>query len=398
MRILLINDLYEHGGTEVQTRREKNILESEGHTVCLLTFDKHIRAVIGTKCHINIVREYNLIQKLYYNFFLDRKLMQEVLTIIKEFNPDVVHLNNIVFSPNTMYQAIEGARAVQTIRDYTHICPKGTCVYNDLKGCDGYKNSNCFKRCARLDPKLSIKRFLLSHVAVVRNRAIDVFLCPSEKLTEYCNHNNIKAINVSNSFDFSLIEGIDQGFNHEKLSSKKTYLYFGEMVEHKGIFQLLDAFLDFSKHKDVELLLAGDCKKENIKIQLGTYLNNKIKYLGKVAYDDIFGILHKTHTVVVPSLWLENYPNTILEAMAMRCLVIGSNRGGIPEMIGDQNMLFNVLDKDDIVDKLTATYEMDTEQYVEIVEKNREKIMHNNSTQKYYESLMNVFKTLQEQK
>ena len=107
--------------------------------------------------------------------------------------------------------------------------------------------------------------------------------------------------------------------------------------------------------------------------------------------DDILQKLKDVYCVVVPSLWIENYPNTVLEPMANKTLVIGSKRGGIKGMIANDNLLFDILDDKDLLNKLEYTYFLDKDTYFDIVNNNYEKIKENNNFEKYYERLTKLF-------
>ena len=61
-------------------------------------------------------------------------------------------------------------------------------------------------------------------------------------------------------------------------------------------------------------------------------LKQKIVFKGKVAYNKIPEILQSHTWCVFPSRW-ENWPNVCLEAMSAGCIVIGSQNGGMREMI-----------------------------------------------------------------
>jgi glycosyltransferase involved in cell wall biosynthesis len=52
----------------------------------------------------------------------------------------------------------------------------------------------------------------------------------------------------------------------------------------------------------------------------------------------------------------ESFPNALLEAMACGCCVVGSNVGGVPELIqdGENGLLFRSGDVNDLVAKLTG--------------------------------------------
>ena len=46
-----------------------------------------------------------------------------------------------------------------------------------------------------------------------------------------------------------------------------------------------------------------------------------------------------TRICVMPSLWWENQPLVVIEAMVNGIAVIGSDRGGIPEALGDAGIV-----------------------------------------------------------
>lgn len=58
--------------------------------------------------------------------------------------------------------------------------------------------------------------------------------------------------------------------------------------------------------------------------------------------------------IYINSSWSESFPNALLEAMACGCFPIGSNVGGIPELIshGKNGFLFDSTDEQDLTEKL----------------------------------------------
>ena len=60
-----------------------------------------------------------------------------------------------------------------------------------------------------------------------------------------------------------------------------------------------------------------------------------MRFWGKIDHRRIEKIYRETDVLVVPSIWPENQPVTITEAMAARIPVIASNVGGIPELVED---------------------------------------------------------------
>src|SRR5690606_17875953 len=61
-------------------------------------------------------------------------------------------------------------------------------------------------------------------------------------------------------------------------------------------------------------------------------LNDLVHLKGSIPHDQIFEILKQIDIYIQPSL-VEGLPRAVIEAMSMGCPVIGSDAGGIPELI-----------------------------------------------------------------
>ena len=53
----------------------------------------------------------------------------------------------------------------------------------------------------------------------------------------------------------------------------------------------------------------------------------------KFIYDEMKEYIRKSKFVVVPSIWYENCPYSIIETLAIGKPIIGSNIAGIPELV-----------------------------------------------------------------
>lgn len=384
MKVLLINDYIEGGGAELQTKREMKNLISHNDEVLFLSFDKENKTIEN---NINVKINKTFIAKVYNKLFVNPFIKRKIKKIIKEFNPDYIHINNIFACPQTVYSAVKKYNSYQTIRDYVAVCSKSTCIKDDLTECDGYIHNNCKKCLKNKGFKVKFKYSSFKRINKYKFKSINKFICPSEALTLKCQNNNHNIECINNPFDFS------KAINYEKkINDKKIYLYYGMIEEFKGVYKLIDAFKDFSKDKDVELHFVGKVvKPEEERFDLAIKDIEKIKFLGYMKNDDILQKLKDVYCVVVPSLWIENYPNTVLEPMANKTLVIGSKRGGIKGMIANDNLLFDILDDKDLLNKLEYTYFLDKDTYFDIVNNNYEKIKENNNFEKYYERLTKLF-------
>lgn len=408
MRILLINELFSMGGSEIQTLREKSILQANGHDVWHLTFDSSLNYEIDPtdSQHINLapLKCETLVDRIKDKFYkwalVDPKYKEKLVQLFEKIQPDIIHVNVNNYKQISLYDALKNYPSVQTIRDFSAVCPSRLCVTQTYETCRGYCYGNCTKECMPQSSIRSKLRFLLmkwniKRVNQFRLKGIDMNLCPSQYLTNTCCDNGIPTHCLNNSFDFSIVENFEKKIN----LGHKVYLVYGIVAEHKGIGHIITAFEEFAIGKDVELQIVGKVldgyKQEFENLLRG---KEKVSYLGVMKYTDIIQHLEGVYSVIVPSLWLENYPNTALEGLATRCLVLGSNRGGIPELIADNRFTFDVLDQEDIIKKLEASFNLDEESYLKIVESNYTRIMQNNHLDVYYRRILDVFDTIIDRK
>ena len=73
---------------------------------------------------------------------------------------------------------------------------------------------------------------------------------------------------------------------------------------------------------------------ENLKTKVKNMrLSNIVSFWGRI--DDIGNAYRNTDVLILPSIWPENQPVTITEAMASKIRLLVQNSGGIPELIED---------------------------------------------------------------
>lgn len=399
MKLLIINELYKYGGAEMQTQREAKICRKNGHIVRIITLDPAFEDGWIKEDHYNIVQKQSKFMIQLQRFFYNYQIAKRLRDLIEEFEPDYIHINNAYEHALSIFRAVRGYKTLQTIRDYGAVCPNGLCIHPNKIVCNGYQNGmQCLKECIMCDAR-KVRAFwqclCFKRRDAARKKYVKLFACPSQMLTDYCIRQGLPTKCINNPFDFSLLDKMD--IQKRTNFEKKTFLYYGQVVEHKGIRQMIQAFSMFSEGKDdVELCLLGRIPVEYkpvLKQLIKDYGHGKVRYLGVMSYKDTIKQLSTVYAVVIPSLWIENYPNTALEAASIGCLVLASERGGMKEIVGDGCFVFHVLQQKEIVKQFEAAYETTREQYVWITEKSRARVRKNNTMEKYYERLM---KTLEQ--
>ncbi|MGF1673230.1 MAG: hormogonium polysaccharide biosynthesis glycosyltransferase HpsO [Rivularia sp. (in: cyanobacteria)] len=129
--------------------------------------------------------------------------------------------------------------------------------------------------------------------------------------------------------------------------------FVGRFVPEKGIMTLLDALVSI-KDKSWKLLLLGrgELKDEISKKAVENGIQDKIKLVESVPHDQVADYINLMSTLVLPSEttykfktltsvgWKEQFGHVIIEAMACKVPVIGSDSGEIPHVIGDAGLIF----------------------------------------------------------
>ncbi|MBE9211825.1 glycosyltransferase [Plectonema cf. radiosum LEGE 06105] len=129
--------------------------------------------------------------------------------------------------------------------------------------------------------------------------------------------------------------------------------FVGRFVPEKGIMTLLDALVNI-KDKPWKLLLLGrgELKDEISKKAAENGIQDRIKLVESVPHDQVADYINLMSTLVLPSEttykfktltsvgWKEQFGHVIIEAMACKVPVIGSDSGEIPHVIGDAGLIF----------------------------------------------------------
>jgi glycosyltransferase involved in cell wall biosynthesis len=181
----------------------------------------------------------------------------------------------------------------------------------------------------------------------------------------------------------------------KKVVDNRIFLYYGEVSEIKGVKVLIEAFKNFSsRYANAELHIVGHLKgisDEDMRASIEGY---PISYLGPMPYNEMIEKLDSVYAVVVPSIWQENYPNTVLESISRMKMVIGSDRGGIPELISNSDYIFVANDIDCLTVSMGKVYSLSDKAYANECRSVYEKVVISNSQSKYYDRVIRLAKSI----
>lgn len=111
--------------------------------------------------------------------------------------------------------------------------------------------------------------------------------------------------------------------------------FTGRLIKEKGILQLIEAVNEIRKIKEnVYLVIAGD---GTLKEELEQFRDQHIIFLGRIPHLEIMRLLGESNIFCLPSD-SEAFCTAVLEAVACKCYIITTERGGAKELISTKEM------------------------------------------------------------
>lgn len=144
----------------------------------------------------------------------------------------------------------------------------------------------------------------------------------------------------------------------ESSDGQRTYLFVGQLEEHKGIFDLLAAW-ERASLPNATLEIAGTGSAVVAVAERASRQPN-VKMLGRLSGAALDAAYGRADWLVLPSRVIENAPASIAESFARGVPVIASASGGIPEVVrsGETGWTFAPGDVAGLAQTLTAAHGM----------------------------------------
>jgi glycosyltransferase involved in cell wall biosynthesis len=403
MKILQVNKFhYNYGGSNRYYLNLSRILELDGHEVAYFSMkgDKNVPSpyseyFIEPIDYDQIGGPIEMIRS-FVNVLYSFEAKKKIGKLLNHFKPDLAHIHNIYhqISPSILPELKGfGIPVVMTAHDYKLVCPN----YSLFDGreicerCEGGKRAyhasigRCHQGTVAKGILLTLESYLHQLLGSY-SKGLDLIIAPSQFMKDTLARFGIpekKVVYVPN-----FVDPIPEKFEYEE---GDHLLYFGRLAAEKGIEILLLAMKNF---RDVPLLLAGEGpdkgRFEEITREEG--LDN-VRFVGKANRSEVESLIRRSKFTILPSIWYENCPLSILESMAYGKPVIGARIGGIPDLIEhDQDgLLFTAGDVDDLsrqIERLLAV----RNRLREMGESGHRKVRGLYSKEVHYRSILSIYR------
>jgi glycosyltransferase involved in cell wall biosynthesis len=258
----------------------------------------------------------------------NRTAAKRFQAILDEAKPDLLHTHLIDgFSAAIWARAKRsGVPVVHTAHDYHLMCPRAFMLTGEWKLCT--------------TPRLPCRVYRDWHLRTTRH--IDLFASPSRFLLDLHRRAGLRA-----GAEAVVHNGIPLPMDGDEIRKKRSpdaarrFLMLTRLTVEKGIQTVLDAVAQLPENLPIEIAIAGKGPLED-KVRIAAERDPRLCYLGFLDGPAKALALSRAGHLLLPSLWYENAPVTIIEAAAYGLGTLGSEIGGIPEFVepGQTGFLF----------------------------------------------------------
>lgn len=341
LRILIAHAQYrQRGGEDIVAADEAELLQSQGHDVLRFTRDnrdidegKPIKTALST--------------------LWSKDTVADVTQTIRKFRPDIVHVHNTfpALSPSLYWAAARsGTPIVQTLHNFRLLCPQAMLLRNGsvCENCVGHVPWQAVvHRCYHqsLAQSAVVAGMLTMHRSLgTYRRKIARYIA----LNEFCRRKFIEgglpADRIAVKPNFANLPVPD------RKAARRGALFVGRLSPEKGIDVLLSSLPLLPRgiaFPDVRVIGDGP-ETERVRNHPGVQL------LGWLAQPELFDAMRSSAYLVLPSVWYENSPRTLIEAFGCGLPVIASRLGALAELVdhGRTGLLFDPQSPGDLAQKM----------------------------------------------
>lgn len=335
-RILVVHNQYQHrGGEDSVVESEIELLRMHGHAV-----ETWFRSNddVGRMSPFALARQ---------TLWSDRT-PHDLSEMLRRFRPDVIHAHNTfpLISPSLYWAAErEGVPVVQTLHNFRLMC------LNALFLREGKVCEDCMKQVPWRGVVRACYRESRSASAVLAgmltlHRGLGTY---RNKVSRYIALNGFcrdKFIEGGLPAERVVVKPNFVDFEAPESVARSGLLFVGRLSVEKGVSTLVQAM---ALLPEGQLRVAGEGPEAGLLDGVAGVMR-----LGSLPGDVVRGEMSRAVALVVPSIWYENFPRTIVEAFACGLPVIASRIGALADIVteGKTGLLFEPGNPQDLANKL----------------------------------------------
>lgn len=390
MKILLVNKYhFAQGGADRAYLDMGDMLTRAGHEIAFFSMrhPKNISTVWNQYFASNVDYEEagraGLSQKIRVatNILWNREAEGCMERLLDNFCPDIVHVHNIYhqLSPAILRPIKKrGIPAVMTLHDYKLISPNYSLfvrgnIWEETKNGAYWKcvRDRCVKDSFAKSALCAAEAYI--HRWIGTYDTISLFLSPSQFLIK-----KFQEFGFDRPIEYlpNPLVPFPKEDSFTELSNNAPFVFIGRLSPEKGIEKILIALKKLDDTSTLHIVGDGPERGRLMALTEEFSISHRVSFLGYLSGSTLNRERNEARAILLPSLWYENMPYALTEALAEGAIVIASRRGGIPERVrdGENGFLFDPNDTRSLVEKMRLVQSLKNESLRNIRKAARESV------------------------
>ncbi len=393
---------YRRGGAEAVMLDQNDLLEAQGWKIVpfAMEYEKNFDTEYDDYFveEIDFASDYKPVEKV-------RKALKSVYSLearsaigklIDDVEPDIVHAHNVYhhLTPS-IFGAVQkkGVPMVMTVHDLKIGCPSKLMLAPDgvCERCKGGKTWNAVQQRCQKD-SLALSAVVALETTLHRslgsyNKNVDLFILPS-----HFHRNKLVEWGLPEAKTRYLPNAVDVTEMVADFTPGKRFVFVGRLSEEKGLLTFVQAVAD----SGVAATIVGTGPQEEELRALVERTGADVEFAGYQTGDALFDIVRGARALVLPSECYENAPVVLLEAYGVGTPVLGSDLGGIPELIeeGETGLLATAGDAASFATQLATMQAMSDTELETMARAGRAFVETRFTRERYLEDLLSIYAEL----
>lgn len=321
MKVLLLHNSYQqHGGEDAVVKAEATLLREASVSLDVDLVSNHQIQSVGDKLRAGL------------GVVANRGQAERVRRLVADRGYDVVHIHNFfpLLSPAVHEAAHEaGAAVVQTLHNFRLVCAGALLLRNGAicEKCLGGSSvwgvvHGCY-RSSRIQSLAAAAMIETSRRGGVWKERVNRFIALTEFGRQKFIDAGLPADKIAVKPNFKVLHK----HSVEPTPLRSGALYVGRLSAEKGVDILLNAWRSLP---DISLRIVGDGPTRKL---LEEAAPHNVSFLGSLDPTQVRYEMERAAMLVMPSIWYEGLPMTIVEAYSVGLPVLASNLGAMAVLI-----------------------------------------------------------------
>jgi glycosyltransferase involved in cell wall biosynthesis len=333
--MLVHNQYLQRGGEDAVVEAEAELLRRRGHDV-----EHYIRHNSELETRAPVTTAMNAIW--------NRASARDLALLVERFRPDIVHVHNYfpMISASALWAVhSRGVPVVQTLHNFRLLCLQAM-LLRDGRPCEACVGRlpwrgivrRCYRGSVAQSAVLATSLAVHRAAGTVRHK-VDRYICLTEFARRKFVEGGLAVADLCVKPNFVDLPAPSDG-------PRGGGLFVGRLSEDKGVRVLREA-LDLCA--SASLAVVGDGP-----LRAALEGHPRIELRGWLDPTEVYRAMRESAFLVMPSLWYEGFPRTLVEAYACGLPVIASSLGALSELVSDRRtgLLFEPGSVDDLARKI----------------------------------------------